>query len=152
MHAQIDEYMNLLYILSKFCSHNHQLFSSQQPQYCFLRKYTLRCLHVNYDRIHNVQLLNTVPEKLFRRNGVLRIGGALNRAFFANSFSFSCWIERSLRICVSVFLRLYFFNLSCLTKNKKQEKIEKTVQSLSLKPRSMDRTLRLQETPITIQN
>ena len=53
-------------------------------------KCMLRYLNVKSERIHNVQLLNSVPEKLFQQNEVLRYGGALNRVFFADSSSFSC--------------------------------------------------------------
>ena len=53
-------------------------------------KCMLRYLNVKSERTHNVQLLNSVPEKFFQRNEVFRDGGALNRVFFADSSSFSC--------------------------------------------------------------
>ena len=105
-----------MYNLLRFRSHNHQLFSFhdkyniQQPQRCSLRqkgKYALSYLNAKYERTQNVQLLNSVPEKRFWRNEILRNRGALNRAFFSDSSSFSCWIERSLNIFLKVFLWLY---------------------------------------------
>ena len=46
-------------------------------------------------------------KSFFWRNKILLNGGALNRAFFSDSSSFYCWIERSLKIFVNVFLWLY---------------------------------------------
>ena len=88
----------LLYLLWRFRSHNHLLFSShdkcnnQQPHECSLMsngKYMLGYLNAWYERINNLQLVISVPEKVFWQIEVHRNWRTLNRALTLPIFLFA---------------------------------------------------------------